>query len=940
MNKKSKIYLTAVLLGLVIVSGCSTRKNTAGTRFYHSLTTRYNVYFNGNEAFKEGLIALEDGSEDNYMERIPLYQTNDTATGEKIGGSEFDRAIEKSQKAIRQHSIKRKPVRRPGRTYTDEYRQWLNRREFNPFLHNAWMLMGKAQYYKGDLADAIATFSYVIRLYENQPDIKAEAGIWLARSYTGLKWYYEAEDVLSKVNNDSLPNKFVPSYSSAYGNLLVEQERYREAVPHLTATIKNEKNRKQKVRQYYLLGQVYQQLEDNTKAYNTYGKVIRMNPVYELELNARIKQTEVMPVQNSDKIISRLRRMSRNGKNKEYLDQIYYALGNVYLKKQDTIQAITEYQKGVEKSTRNGIEKGMLQLKLGDVLWTIGRYKEAQSAYSDAISLIDKTHPDFTQLTKRSEVLDELVKYADAVQLQDSLQYLASLSEEDRIEAVIKVMEEEARKEKEAREAEERKLLEEERAVEGEDVPFTPPTVTSPVASGEAAWYFYNPQIVVRGKVEFERTWGRRKLEDNWRRKNKTVVNLDEFEAVNYDEPEETEEVAELSEEGSTTSEETTDDGKDIQYYLRQIPLTEEAMAESNAILSEALYNLGIIFKDKLGDFPSAEHYFTRLLSQFPKFQQNDNALYHLFLMYSLWDKPQEASTYKNKLLTQYPYSKYSLILSDPEFVQNALYGKHREDSLYAQTYGAWQTGSYHKIHANYKISSDKYPAGKHRPKFIFFNAMAHLQEGDTEEFLTGLKEVVTTYPENEITDIAAHILKGLQEGRTLAGTSNPLGTIWERRLTELKPEESVPESELPPFDTKRDTRYFFMLAYEDGKVNENLLLYEIAKYNFSSFVVKNYDITFEHEGGIGMLQIRPFINYNEARQYMHQLYNNKDMGEKLKGLRAIVISEENYELLVKFYSFDKYEEFYNEELASDFLQQMSLDYIDFEEVDTTGEPE
>ena len=125
----------------MLVTGCSTRKNTAGTRFYHALTTRYNVYFNGHEAYKAGLAAQQQGNKDNYMELLPLYPINNPTTA-GIGASDFDRAIEKAQKAIRQHSIKRRPARRPGRTYTDEYKKWLARREFNPFLHRAWMLMG------------------------------------------------------------------------------------------------------------------------------------------------------------------------------------------------------------------------------------------------------------------------------------------------------------------------------------------------------------------------------------------------------------------------------------------------------------------------------------------------------------------------------------------------------------------------------------------------------------------------------------------------------------------------------------------------------------------------------------------------------------------------------------------------------------------------------
>ena len=923
MKMRNSAYLLITCFMLVIIGGCSTKKNTAGTRFYHSFTTRYNVYFNGNEAYKEGMLAIEQQNKDNYMEQIPLYPIGNTSTV-GVGASNFDRAIEKSQKAIRQHSIKRKPTRRPGRRYTDEYRLWLNRKEFNPFLHNAWMLMGKAQFHKGDFPEAIATFSYIMRLYEGQPKITAEAGIWLARSYTEMEWYYEAEDMLGRINNDTLPNSLAPFHSAAYGNLLLEQERFREAIPHLLTSIKNENRKKQRMRQYYLLGQVYQQLQENEKAHQAFGKVIRMSPPYELELSARIRQTEVMSTQNSEKTTKRLRRMAKDEKNKDYLDQVYYALGNVYLIQGDTAKAITEFKQGVEKSTRNGVEKGLLQLRSGNLLWELARYEEAQKAYTDAIALIDKEHPEYKIVNKRSEVLDELVTYTSAIHLQDSLQYLASLDEPERIKAIEKVMEEVARREKEAQEAEELRQRQEQQpgGIAGET------QVTPGIPQGQSTWYFYNPQVVVQGKTEFERVWGRRKLEDNWRRKNKTVVNLDEFETVDYDAPENNESTTPTD---SLTTDSVITDTKSIDFYLQQIPLTEEAMKESNEILSDALYNLALVYKDKLEDFARGEQTFNRLLKQFPDFPLSDNVYYNLYLLYSRWDKPVEAEQNKELLISQFPQSRYAIILNDPDFRRNAVHGKHLEDSLYADTYTAWQEKDYGKVVSNNELSAGKYPLGNHRPKFMFLHAMAALQAGNTSTFLAELKEIVQNYPENEITELAAYILKGMQEGRSLVGTNNPFGSIWERRKTELATDSLAADS-VPAFNTERQTPHLFILAYETGTVNENLLLYEVARYNFSNFIVKNFDLEFVHEQGISMLQVRSFLNLDEARQYRHQLYANKDMVEKLSGLRAVVISEDNYELLMRYYSFEDYERFYQEELASEFINEMSLDYIEFEE--------
>ena len=437
--KRKAILLTGILVTLMLVAGCSTRKNTAGTRFYHALTTRYNVYFNGNEAYKAGLQAQQQGNKDNYMEMLPLYPIgNKETTG--IGTSDYERAIEKAQKAIRQHSIKRRPIRKPGRAYTDEYKKCLARREFNPFIHRAWLLLGKAQYQKGDFPEAASTFSYIVRLYDGQTNITSEALIWLSRCYSALGWQYDAEDALNRVNNDSLPLSLAVPYASATGNYLLGSQRYKEAIPHLEKTAKNEKNKQQKARCYYLLGQTYQLLQQPEQAYQSYSKVIRLNPPYELALSARIRQTEVMPTANSRKITGKLLRLSKDEKNEEYLDQIYYALGNVYLAGKDTAQALSAYHKGIEKSTRNGVEKGILQLTLGNLYWQQARYAEAQKAYAEAIGLIDKTHREYADITTRSEILDELVPHTNTIQLQDSLQHLAGMPEAERMAVIENII--------------------------------------------------------------------------------------------------------------------------------------------------------------------------------------------------------------------------------------------------------------------------------------------------------------------------------------------------------------------------------------------------------------------------------------------------------------------------------------------------------------------
>ena len=388
------------------MAGCSTKKNTAGSRFWQAFVTRFNVYFNGSEAYKEGMLAIETGNKDNYQQIIPLYPIGNKGTV-GIGEANFDRAIEKSQKAIKLHSIKKKPKPQPNKRNQPEYKRWMAQKEYNPFLHNAWMLMGKAQFQKGEFLEAASTFSYISRLYATDPKLVAEARIWMAQCYTQMDWFYEAEDALEKLNNDSLPDELTPEHANAYGNFLLRQKRFKEAIPFLQITIKNEKRNKQKAREYYLLGQIYKETGDYGNAYRAYGKTIKLNPPYELELSARIKQTEVIPAGKTEKTIKTLRKMARNGKNAEYQDQIYYAIGNIHLSRQDTANALKEYKEGVEKSTRNGLEKGIILLRLGEACLNYAEALGRMGRIADAVRVMNMTRTQHGGLPALSENVSE-----------------------------------------------------------------------------------------------------------------------------------------------------------------------------------------------------------------------------------------------------------------------------------------------------------------------------------------------------------------------------------------------------------------------------------------------------------------------------------------------------------------------------------------------------
>ena len=923
-----------VLVVLMLLAACgSTKVNTAQSRFYQAFVTRFNTYHNGHEAYKEGLASQERSHKDNYMEIIPLFPVSKEGT-RSAGGGSFDKAIEKSQKAIKLHSIKTKPKKKAGRELTEKDKLWYAKKEYNPFLHNAWMLMGKAQFQKGEFLEAASTFSYITRLYSDEPEIVAEARMRMAQCYAELEWNYEAENLLSQMQRDTIPYQLAEEYDAIMASHLLRQERFEEALPYLEKAVKRSgRTKKQKTREYYLLGQIYKHVGDKQQAYKAFSKAIKQNPPYELEFNARIQQTETVSGTTAPKMLKTLKRMAKDPNNKDYLDQVHYAIGNIYLAQRDTVNAIAQYEKGAELSTRNGVEKGILLLQLGQIYWDRADYVDAQRCYGEAIGLIDKEHKQYDVVNLRSTILDELVEHTVAIDLQDSLQHLATLPEEQLYEVIDNLIAEVIRQEEEAKKAEEEAALMAQREEALGAAHANGPQMNTPqMSTGDNSWYFYNTQLVEQGKKDFQQKWGRRKLEDNWRRANKSVLAEETTEGFNYDEEGELPADSLAADTAAVALPDSlVTDPHDRMYYLQQIPFTEEQLMESNTILQEALFNASIIYKDKLEDFTLAENTFNRINSQFPDFDRTDEVYYNMFLMYSRWQRWDDAERYRALLTEQYPYSDYTLTINDPDFMTSAIHGKHIEDSLYAATYMAYMDGIFSEVEANAALSSEKYPLGVHRPKFMFLGAMSRLQQGDQSGFLEELKEVASKYPENEISELAGLIAQGMKEGRLLG--SGSLGNIWSRRLASVEG-ESVADSLRPAFSAERYAPFRFVLAYETGTVNDNQLLFEIARYNFSKFMVRNFDISTTRQEGISMLHVTGLTSFDEAYQYMHRLYADPTMATKLSGLRVLIISDENLELLLKYYSIDEYTEFYDAEfstLPASTEQESTLDEIIYE---------
>ena len=921
---KHTLSIVVAFLAVMTVIGCSTQKNTSASRWWHSFNARYNTYYNGSLAYIDASLEKENGNKDNFTEMLPLYTVGNKASRE-LGKGNFDRAIEKCQKAIKLHSIKKRPEWNKSRKKNAKDIEWLNRREYNPFLWKAWLLMGRSQFMKGSFDEAASTFAYMSRLYATQPAIYGKARAWLARCYVEQDWLYDAEDVITKIKRDSLNWRAQKDWDYTYADYYIRTGRYQEAIPYLRKVIKHEGRRKQRAREWYLMGQLQTAVGNRQAAYKAYRSVIRQQPPYELEFNARIAMTEVMATGKWKQMVGRLKRMARNDNNKEYLDQVYYAIGNIYMNQKDTVQAIAAYEKGNAKSTRNGIEKGVLLLTLGDIYWAKEDFSNARRCYGEAIGLLDKDRKDYKQLSDRSKILDELVPHTDAVHLQDSLQALAKMSEKDRNAAIDRVIEALKKKEKEERDAQAEAEAQRVQAQNGGSANADQRNniTNNQQQQKNAIWYFYNPMAVSQGKATFQKLWGKRENVDDWQRVNKTVVAQTQGVEEMTDEMRDSlANVAQMEDSLANVADSAQNDPHKREYYLAQIPFTEEQVEASNLLIMDGLYNAGVIFKDKLDNLVLSEKELRRLADDYPTYEHMDNTYYHLFLLYSRMHQPQTAASYLEKLKSGFPDSEWTTLLSDPHFVENSRYGVHLEDSLYAATYDAFKADKFMEVKNNVQISATRFPLGANRDKFIFFDGMAKLNSGDAKGCVDDMKIVVDKYPKSEVSTLAGMIVNGVNAGRKLHGGKFDISDVWERRAEVMSDSDSIKTRK---FTAERNVDFSFIIAYQTDSINENQLLFELAKYNFSNFLVRNFEIAREEVEGLERMVISGFKSYDEALQYARQLYSNNNILRLTRKARAIIISDSNKELLGTQYSYNDYDKFYEKHFVPLRISTMRL---------------
>ena len=888
--KNFALNIIAYLILFITVTGCSTKKNTWSSRTYHELNTRFNVYFNGQLSYDEGIQNIEKANKEDYSTIIPMFPISRHSNA-SAAVSNMERTIEKSRKAIKLHSIKAKPNKDEKKANQPKYQLFYNQEEFNPALKEAWLLLAQAEFHKGDFLGASSTFAYIANRYTTNKDMVAQCLLWKARAYAEMGWIYEAEQVLSKVNQDDLKRANFGLFAEVNADLLLKNKQYSEAIPFLELASSKTKNKSQEIRYHYILAQLYQQSENNKKAYEYYKDVIKSNPSYEMQFNAQISIAQ-LNIGNIESVRKDLLKMTQNPNNKNYLDQLYFALGNTYINNADTTKAIENYKLSIEKSKRNGIDKAQTYIKLADIYYQKKKYILAQPCYEGAGKILSNDHADYLRVRKRAELLSELVTQSNIVILQDSLQALASQPESKRKEVVAKIIEKLIATEKEA-EKKSKQMTEGQNPEQNEDLP----SLQQIGSAGEAGnWYFYNEGLKQNGQLEFEKKWGVRQLEDNWRRISKGSV-------LFADDKKETE--VEKSE-TDTTQQAKLDDTKNPEFYLRQIPTTEAKIKKSNAQIASALIQMGQIYKDKINDIDEAIKTYEDFEHRFSSDKKIADIYFNLYIIHTKKENKEKAGFYKTKILTDFPNTKYSKMLSQADYAGGVQKMYKEQDSIYNNAYNAYLKSDYAQVFQIVEFFKLNYPLSTIMPKVLFINALSIGKKQSQEQFKKALDELVKTYPESDVSAMAKDILALMKQGmESKNGTSS--GSLLTRRDESVK--ELIDKTKPKQFSQDRQTKHRLLLICLNTKADTHNLLYNVASYNFTHFLIKNFDLAVSKLDSLATLSITGLESWEEAKWYDNSIASDatiKQLVNKYQ-IQRVMISEENYRLIKGPYNLDDY---------------------------------
>ena len=818
----------------------------------------------------EGKINLEDKVVDDYNNVLSIFNYGTKKDAAALN-AKMDRTIKKASIGIQRHSMSF------GGT---EKVKWVK---------DSYLMMGMAHFYKHDYTSARRVFDYVSKEYETEP-ISYEAILWLARTYTQTEQYEKAEAALnllqSKLKEEDFPRDVEKEIPVVYADFYIARENYNAAYPYLERGLELATKKEIITRIEFILGQINQLDNDLNKALYYYAKVVKRNPPYKMAFEAQmnIAQCYSDGNGNSSRINKVLLKMAKETKNKEYLDQIYYALAQVAISDNKDTLVVYYLKKSVSSSVSDDVQKSTSSLELADIYFDDANYINAQAYYDTAAMSLPIDYPNYDAIINKATVLSDLVIQVQTISLQDSLQAVSHMDTED-LYAMIDGFIDEYNKEQE-------KIAEEE---EMGGTQFIDMAANKPnQAIGSGGWYFYNPTAVSRGRSEFKKKWGNRKLEDMWFLTDKKMV------MQSYEQ--------DLTDEESITTQDSliteVTNPRNRAFYLQNIPRTPEQLAESDSLIIEAYSTLTYLYFEELQDTTLALNTYLTFQQKYPDNIYKLESWYALYKIYLAEQNTEESNFYKNLIVTNFPESDYAKVIIDPDYFIKLSQQQNEVAKLYEKTYKAFSREQYYRVITYADQAVELYPEDTAVvPKFLYLRAISLGAVDVADTLYSSLASLIQKYPSSSITPLAESVMQTLHDeygiGVSLADSSQAAANaILDASIYNFNPSEM----------------HLVMIVVQSSDVNISAFKVRISDFDKKSFSLKSLRVkSLMLDDKQTIITVGNFDDKAEAANYLIALMNDEYVisGMQESDFLIFSISASNYPLFYRDKNVSLYNAFY-----------------------------
>lgn len=852
-------YSGLIAFVLFISFGCSTKKNTGLTRFYHGLTTKYNILFNGTESYKEGLKSYEQSYIDDYSQVLPVFIYGDEELASAAKGS-MDRTIEKSTKSIKLHSITRKPEV-DKKTMSEKDKAFYDKNEYNAFIDDSYLIMAKAFFYQADYESAIRLFRFITTQYDDDKIVYL-AYNWLIRSYVQIKDFREARNQLEFLEDEiGYPEKLYYDLNLTFADFYLKQQMYTEAEPYVEEALLLAKKKKEKLRLTFIMAQLNEKKNELSKASELYEKVVKMNPPYEMAFNAKLKRAALYSGggKSAGSIKAELLDMLKDDKNIDYQDQIYFALGEIERRNDNLNKAIEYYLLSASSVGSNENQKGVTYLTLANIFFDQEKYIESQAYFDSAVVSLDSDYPGYAELSTKNQYLSKLVNNLREVRHQDSVQMVAKMSETERSQFINKIIQD--LKSKEAEEAQ----REREELMGGVDNRMQSRPMNNMNQGGK--WYFYNPSAKSFGEPEFRRRWGKRKLEDNWRRRNKQSIGIEQI-----GEEEFSDEILDVK---------AGLDDKTPEYYMVDLPLTDSAMAVSHLKIQRSLYNVGEVYRNDLKDYSLALDAYKELIDRYPEGDYKVPSYYAMYKVHLENNEISKADVYKNMIIRNYPESKYAKVLIDPNYFKQFEQEEIERKNHYESTLNLYKQENYSGVISNCDYGIEHYKNSEYLPKYRYLKAVSIGEIYGVTIMKGELEKILDEFENDPIVFSSEKLLASIKENELKSLKDIEIVEIEDttKQISEMEKEiaqKTIEDIEKLYTLNLNDKHNFVIVIPNSADVNQ--LKFNLINFNLDFDIQQTFEVeSKEFNEYSTIIIVSEFKNSQKGMEYFKRILSEKE---------------------------------------------------------------